>query len=107
MHKDNKFEIISFYEFINLSNVEQLKFIFFKFLKQKNFRGTIIIANEGLNGTVSCNNGKADEFSSFLEGVFKKKIKFKKQYHSSHPFLRLKIKVKEEIIKMGEKNIFQ
>ena len=67
MHKNNKFEIISFYEFINLSNVEQLKFIFFKFLKQKNFRGTIIIANEGLNGTVSCSNGKADEFSSFLK----------------------------------------
>ena len=106
MHKDNKFEIISFYEFINLSNIEQLKFIFFKFLKQKNFRGTIIIANEGLNGTISCNNGKADEFYSFSEEVLKKKIKFKKQYHSSHPFLRLKIKVKEEIVKMGEKNIF-
>ena len=106
MHKKNEFEIISFYEFINLNNLEQLKFIFFKFLKKKNFKGTIIIANEGINGTISCDLGKVSELSGFIEKVIKKKIKFKVHYHSSHPFLRLKIKIKKEIIKMGEKDIF-
>ena len=53
MHKSKSFEIISFYEFINLRDLKQLKLIFSKFLKSNNFKG-IIIANEGINGTISC-----------------------------------------------------
>ena len=106
MHKNNAVEIISFYEFINIEYPEQLKFIFFKFLKHRKFKGTIIIANEGINGTVSCDKARTKEFIGFLEGVLKKKTKIKIQHHYSHPFLRLKIKIKNEIIKMGEKDIF-
>ena len=105
MHKINSFEIISFYEFINLKNPEQLKFNFFKFLRKRNFRGTIILAKEGLNGTISCTKGKAKDFLGFLEEIIKKKIQVKIHTYSSHPFLRLKIKIKKEIIRMGEKGI--
>ena len=105
MHKSKKFEIISFYEFINLSSPEQLKFNFYEFLKQRNFRGTIIIANEGVNGTISCKFGKSQEFEVFLEKIVKKKTNLKIHYHSSHPFLRLKVKIKKEIIRLGQNNI--
>ena len=105
MHTSKNFEIISFYEFINLTSLEQLKFIFFKFLKQRSFRGTIIIAQEGINGTISCDIGKSQEFKKFFEGIVKRKTKFKIHYHSSHPFLRLKIKIKKEIIRLGKKDI--
>ena len=43
MHTSKTHEIISFYEFINLTNLEQLKLKFFSF-KKKSFRGTIIIS---------------------------------------------------------------
>ena len=49
MYKSKSFEIISFYEFINLRDLKQLKLIFSKFLKSNNFKGTVIIANEGIN----------------------------------------------------------
>ena len=105
MHKSKSFEIISFYEFINLRDLKQLKLIFSKFLKSNNFKGTVIIANEGINGTISCENGKVKEFLKFVNKIIEKQINVKIVNHSSHPFLRLKIKIKKEIIRMGEKDI--
>ena len=32
-----------------------------------------------------------------FEGIVKRKTKFKIHYHSSHPFLRLKIKIKKKL----------
>ena len=94
MHKANSFEIISFYKFINLSNPKQLKYKFLNFLEVRKFKGTIIIANEGLNGTISCKIGNGERFISFLEKTISQKFEIKLHYHISHPFLRLKIKLK-------------
>ena len=101
MHLINKFIVISFYEFINLDNIEQLKIYFSDFLKKNNFKGTIILAKEGINGTVSCKNEKVISFSNFLNKHLKRKIKLKINKHHNHVFLRLKIKIKKEIIKLG------
>ena len=105
MHKANSFEIISFYKFINLSNPKQLKNKLLNFLEGRKFRGTIIIASEGLNGTISCKIGNGEKFISFLEKTTKQKFVIKLHYHISHPFLRLKVKIKEEIIKLGKNSI--
>ena len=105
MHKANSFEIISFYKFINLSNPEQLKYKFLNFLEVEKFKGTIIIANEGLNGTISCKIGNGEKFISFLEKTTSHKFEIKLHYHISHPFLRLKVKIKDEIIRLGKNNI--
>ena len=105
MHKANSFEIISFYKFINLSNPKQLKYKLVNFLEVEKFKGTIIIANEGLNGTISCKIGNGEKFISFLEKITNHKFEIKLHYHISHPFLRLKVKIKDEIIRLGKNNI--
>ena len=105
MHKANSFEIISFYKFINLRSPKQLKYKFLNFLEERKFRGTIIIANEGLNATVSCKVGNGQNFISFLEKTINHKFEIKFHYHVSHPFLRLKVKIKNEIIRLGKNNI--
>ena len=53
MHNKTEYKVISFYEFINLNKIEQLKFELLRFLKERNARGTILIASEGVNGTIS------------------------------------------------------
>ena len=106
MHEANNFEIISFYKFINVSSPEQLKYKFLNFLEERKFKGTIIIANEGLNGTISCQIGNGERFISFLEKTISQKVETKLHYHISHPFLRLKIKIKNEIIRLGKNKIF-
>ena len=40
-----------------------------------------------------------------MNKIIEKQINVKIVNHSSHPFLRLKIKIKKEIIRMGEKDI--
>ncbi|MAZ46903.1 MAG: hypothetical protein CMM98_04930 [Rickettsiales bacterium] len=105
MHKKIEIKVISFYEFISLNHIEQLKFKLYDFLKIKEAKGTILLAKEGINGTISIKKIHSLEFKNFINEILKKNIFFKTQNHSEHVFLRLKVKIKKEIIKMGEKNI--
>ena len=105
MHKKTEYKVISFYEFINLNKIEQLKFEFSDFLKKKKAKGTILIATEGINGTISIKKDHSLKFKNFVNKILNKKVFFKVQNHFEHVFLRLKIKIKPEIIRMGKKNI--
>ena len=105
MHNKTEYEVISFYEFINLNKIEQLKFELNDFLKRKKAKGTILIASEGVNGTISIKKVHSLKFKNFVNKILNKKVFFKVQNHFEHVFLRLKIKIKPEIIRMGQKNI--
>ncbi len=105
MHKKTEYKVISFYEFINLTKIEQLKYEIHGFLKKKKAKGTILLAKEGLNGTISIKKNYSLEFKKFINKVLNKKVFFKTQNHFEHVFLRLKVKIKPEIIKLGQKNI--
>ena len=50
------FEVLGFYKFINIRSLKKNKVLLQDFLIRKKIRGTIIIANEGLNGTISGNS---------------------------------------------------
>ena len=105
MHKKTDYKVISFYEFINLRKIDQLKFELHDFLKKKKAKGTIIIAREGVNGTISIKKTHSLEFKNFVNKILNKNVFFKIQNHFEHVFLRLKVKIKSEIIRMGQKNI--
>ena len=47
------FEVLGFYKFIKVKSLEKKKILLQDFLIKKEIRGTIIIANEGINGTIS------------------------------------------------------
>ena len=104
MHK-KKFYICSFYKFTNLNNLGELKKDLVIFFKQNNVRGTILIGNEGINGSISLKKEIFNNFQIFLERLLSTKFFFKIQLHNFHAFLRLKVKIKKEIIKLGEMNI--
>ena len=50
------FEVLGFYKFIKIRSLKKNKELLQDFLIKKKIRGTIIIANEGLNGTISGNS---------------------------------------------------
>ena len=52
MIKDNIY-IYTFYRFKNLIEVRSLKIKLDKYLKNKLILGTVLLANEGVNGTIS------------------------------------------------------
>ena len=50
------FEVLGFYKFVKITSLKKNKDFIQKFLIKNKIRGTIIIAKEGLNGTISGKN---------------------------------------------------
>ena len=76
-------------------------------LKDLSIYGTILVANEGLNGTISASNNKklisALNFIKSIQGFDDLDIKYSTS--EKNPFVRLKVKLKKEIVTMGDESI--
>ena len=97
------FEIFGFYKFKKLISLNKNKLLIQDFLIKKNIRGTVIIANEGLNGTIS---GKTKDIKDTINKI--KKIFSIKEFDNSNiskskfqPFHKPKVKVKKEVVPMN------
>ena len=75
-------------------------------LKSLSILGTILVGKEGLNGTISGkkeNIDKAIKYIKNIDGFSDIDVKFSKSL--VNPFIRLKIKLKDEIVTIGDKSI--
>ncbi len=97
------FSVFGFYKFKKILSLKKHKNFFqFEFLNNK-IRGTLILASEGINGTI------AGERKSILKikNLLKKKLKFSKFDSHNHslskfqPFHRGKVKIKKEVVPIG------
>ena len=105
MPKD-KIYIYSFYRFKNLKNIKRLKTYLDKYFKNKLILGTILLANEGVNGTISGTNKDLDlAIKTIKKQLNIKKISLKISKNNFIPFYRLKIRLKTEIVTIGDYSI--
>ena len=65
------FDVLGFYKFIKISYLKKNQKILYDQLLNKNIRGTIIISNEGLNGTISGKNKDIRLIKDYLNKLFK------------------------------------
>lgn len=99
----SNYQIISFYKFIRLSNLGDLKISLRKSMIENSIFGTIIIAEEGLNATVCGTPGDISAFVSAAERFFETSLKFKSSFHDEIAFKRVKVKIKKEIVTLRKK----
>ena len=92
------FTIITFYQFKKISNIDDFKNDLKDFCKFNKIRGTVILAEEGINGTVAGSNNLINQLISFLKNRDFNKINLKYSYYKYMPFNRLKIRKKSEIV---------
>ena len=59
------FKVAAFYSFTNLSNLTQLQEVITEFLKKRDIKGTVLLASEGINGTLAGHELSIDEFKNF------------------------------------------
>tara|TARA_B110000014_G_scaffold258685_1_gene245190 strand:- start:209 stop:1114 length:906 start_codon:yes stop_codon:yes gene_type:complete len=97
----NKYKVIGFYKFIPLSDVNKLKLEYINLMKPNKILGTLILANEGLNGMLAGEDYKIDLIIKELEKIGINKDDIKISYSEVKPFNRLRVKAKEEIISLG------
>ena len=97
------FNVFGFYKFVQAKSLKKNKVFLQKFLISNHIRGTIIIAKEGLNGTIS---GKIEDINKTIKKL--KSLFLFKQFDSSNkskskfqPFHKPKVKIKKEIVPMN------
>ena len=105
MIQDNIY-IYTFYRFKNLIEIKSIKIKLDKYLKNKLILGTVLLAKEGVNGTISGTKKDLNEFIHFIKQNLKiRKLSIKISQNKFIPFYRLKIRLKKEIVTIGDKTI--
>lgn len=98
--------VVTFYKFIELENLEELRDRALSFCQQQNLKGTILLASEGINATLSGEQENLDNFIHFLKQDQRfADIQPKFSESDNPPFHRMKVKIKPEIVTMGVEEI--
>ena len=98
--------VCALYRFVTLNDYESLQKPLQNFLHDHNLKGTLLLAHEGINGTVSGSPASIQALLSYfnndprLAGI---DVKF--SYDDTQPFYRAKVKLKKEIVTMGVEGI--
>ncbi|MDA9651220.1 rhodanese-related sulfurtransferase [Pelagibacteraceae bacterium] len=101
-----KIFIYTFYRFKKFNRIKAVKALLDKSLKNKLILGTVLLANEGINGTISGTQKDLNEFISLIKKILKiRKLSLKISHNKFIPFYRLKIRLKKEIVTIGDKTI--
>jgi UPF0176 protein len=102
----HKYLTTALYYFVNLPKFSKLRDPLLKFCQSRNIKGTILLAYEGINGTVAGSEKSILELLNFLkndpvfEGNFMN-LNHKESWSDIHPFYRTKVKLKKEIVTLG------
>jgi UPF0176 protein len=98
----DKYIISTFYKFLVLENYKELKIKFDKSLSKTNIKGTILLANEGVNGTIAGLESDLRKFFLYMDKFSQfKDITPKFSSSNKNPFLRMKVRLKKEIVTIG------
>ena len=98
----DKYIISTFYKFLVLENYKELKIKFHKSLSETNIKGTILLANEGVNGTIAGSESDLKKFFLYIDKFSQfKDITPKFSSSNKNPFLRMKVRLKKEIVTIG------
>ncbi|MCZ6503782.1 MAG: rhodanese-related sulfurtransferase [Gammaproteobacteria bacterium] len=102
----NNVVVCALYHFVRLPNFEQLRVPLKKLMESNAVRGTVLLAPEGINGTIA---GSRDGVDSILKWLNKDErfadLRWKESFADEMPFNRTKVKLKKEIVTMGVEDI--
>jgi UPF0176 protein len=94
--------ISSFYHFQELPTYEELKEDLLKFCIENDMKGTILLAREGINSTISATRDNMNKFYNFITKEKNINISnFKESFSDFKPFQKMKVRLKKEIVAMG------
>ena len=97
---ETNYQIITFYEFKQLEDLPEIKSSLESAMADFTIKGTIIIAEEGFNATVSGSPVDINKFIEIIEKVFETKLSYKSSFHIERPFLKVKVRIKKEIVSL-------
>lgn len=98
--------IAALYKFVALPDFEALQPPLLQHCQQLGIKGTLLLAHEGINGTVAGTRQAIDQLLAYLKQDERLcDIDHKESYEDEQPFYRMKVKLKKEIVTMGVEDI--
>ncbi len=98
--------VSALYKFARLNNFELLRKPLLKLMEEHQVKGTLLLAKEGINGTIAGDRKGIDTLLAWLRSDPRlADIQTKESYEQDMPFYRSKVKLKKEIVTMGVENI--
>lgn len=98
--------VCALYHFVRLPDFEAIKPPLLALMEERQIRGTLLLASEGINGTVAGRQTDIDALLDYLTAMPEfKDLSWKFSYDEEMPFYRSRVKLKKEIVTMGVPDI--
>lgn len=99
---DHHIVVAALYKFVQLDNFVELQPQLLDECKNHDVKGTLLLAEEGINGTVAGSREGIDAVLDWLKSDARlADLAHKQSYTSEPPFVRMKVKLKKEIVTIG------
>jgi UPF0176 protein len=102
--------VAALYKFVQLPDYQELRQPLLEFCLDNDIKGTLLLAAEGINGTVASSREGIDKLKAYFQndtriaGRFSD-LSYKESFDEAQPFYRMKVKLKKEIVTMGVQGI--
>ena len=102
--------ITAFYHFAKNEQYVELQQPILDFCQKQQLKGTILLASEGINGTIAGNKENITLFHDYIKnnGLFNglfKNLEHKESWSKENPFYRMKVRLKKEIVALGVEGV--
>ena len=98
--------VCALYKFVTLEDYQEIKAPLLNFMLAQDIRGTLLLAHEGINGTVAGSRDAINALLAFLRNDPRlAEVSYKESFVDEMPFLRTRVKLKKEIVTMGVEGI--
>lgn len=99
---ENK-HILLFYKYVEIENPKEFAEKHLEECEKLGLMGRILVAHEGINGSVSGDKKQTEEYKKLLTRDKRfTDIMFKEDLGLMHPFKKMQVKVKDKIVSFGE-----
>ncbi|MEK6872869.1 MAG: tRNA uridine(34) hydroxylase [Nanoarchaeota archaeon] len=101
---NKKIIILLFYKFQEIKNLEYFARRHRRFCKKLGVLGKVLIAREGINGSISGTKEQVEKYKEFiwLQKGFED-VKFKEEAGIEHPFTKIVVRIRKEIVSLKKK----
>ena len=98
--------VAALYKFATLEDFHEIREPLLEQCRQAEIKGTLLLAREGINGTIAGSREGVDQLLFYLRSDTRlADLEHKESYDDHMPFYRMKVKLKREIVTMGVEGI--
>lgn len=98
----SNFTVAALYKFVSLPDYKEIQPRLLDLCRNHGIKGTLLLAEEGINGTVAGTRSAIDALNVFFKSDTRfHDLEYKESYATKMPFYRLKVRLKKEIVTLG------